>query len=276
MRRMRPGADGSSPSPPTAARGPSRRWRRGPPGVRRSLASAARTRSSDRLGRRARRRVDGRAPQGQPRLRRPRGPARSTPSPCGSDAPAARAGSRWDRRRRAAGPRRRRGCRGTSTSCGPATRPSPSARSAGRTATASVRTCASDALISWCGKARSVPPPCTSIVMPRWSSAMAAHSMCQPGRPWPSGVSQAGSSGRADCHTRQSSGCSLPGALRVAAALGEDREHRRLVQSRDPAERGVAVHAEVEVAVDGVDRALAPAACSTCSATDGIDSTAPM
>ena len=40
---------------------------------------------------------------------------------------------------------------------------------------------------------------------------MAVHSMCQPGRPRPSEVSQAGSSGRSLCQSRQSSGSFLPG-----------------------------------------------------------------
>ncbi len=40
---------------------------------------------------------------------------------------------------------------------------------------------------------------------------MATHSMCQPGRPWPSSVSQAGSPGRAASQSSASSGCFLPG-----------------------------------------------------------------
>lgn len=44
---------------------------------------------------------------------------------------------------------------------------------------------ACEAPISWCGKTRSEPPPWTSKPMPRWSSAIATHSMCQPGRPSP-------------------------------------------------------------------------------------------
>ncbi len=47
--------------------------------------------------------------------------------------------------------------------------------------------------------------------MPRYLSAMATHSMCQPGRPWPSSVSQAGSPGRAESQSRASSGFFLPG-----------------------------------------------------------------
>lgn len=43
---------------------------------------------------------------------------------------------------------------------------------------------------SWCGKTRSMPPACTSTVSPRNRRAMALHSMCHPGRPFPIGVSQ--------------------------------------------------------------------------------------
>ena len=42
---------------------------------------------------------------------------------------------------------------------------------------------------SWCGKTRSEPPPCTSNGTPSTSSAIAEHSMCQPGRPSPQGDS---------------------------------------------------------------------------------------
>ena len=60
-------------------------------------------------------------------------------------------------------PRRRRpGCRATSTSSRRRARPCRRARSAGRTAVARSSTSACDAPISWCGKSRSVPPPCTS------------------------------------------------------------------------------------------------------------------
>src|SRR6202034_107082 len=42
---------------------------------------------------------------------------------------------------------------------------------------------ACEALISWCGNTRSLPPACTSKDCPRYSVAIAAHSTCQPGRP---------------------------------------------------------------------------------------------
>ncbi|CAM5560066.1 hypothetical protein SVIOM342S_06080 [Streptomyces violaceorubidus] len=75
-----------------------------------------------------------------------------------------------------------------------------------------VRAWACEAPISWCGKARSEPPPWTSKPMPRWSRAMATHSMCQPGRPRPRvPPSQLGSPSRAAIHSIGSSGFFLPG-----------------------------------------------------------------
>src|SRR5206468_12995796 len=55
---------------------------------------------------------------------------------------------------------------------------------------------ASDCAIShsWWGKTRSSPPPWTSNVEPRYSIAMAEHSMCQPGRPSPQGLGHDGRS----------------------------------------------------------------------------------
>ena len=55
-----------------------------------------------------------------------------------------------------------------------------------------LRDCASS--FSWCGKRRSFPPPWISNSEPRNFSAMAEHSMCQPGPPGPQGDSQAASS----------------------------------------------------------------------------------
>ncbi len=40
---------------------------------------------------------------------------------------------------------------------------------------------------SWWGKTRSEPPPWTAKSMPSSASAIAEHSMCQPGRPSPQG-----------------------------------------------------------------------------------------
>ena len=41
---------------------------------------------------------------------------------------------------------------------------------------------------SWCGKARSMPPVCKSTWLPNTLLAMAEHSMCHPGRPYPQGA----------------------------------------------------------------------------------------
>src|SRR3954453_12163939 len=48
---------------------------------------------------------------------------------------------------------------------------------------------------SWCGKRRSTPPPWMSKAAPRYFSAIAEHSMCQPGRPGPHGDGQDAVSG---------------------------------------------------------------------------------
>lgn len=74
-----------------------------------------------------------------------------------------------------------------------------------------VRACACEAPISWCGKARSEPPPWMSKPMPRWSRAMATHSMCQPAAAPSEPPSQLGSPGRAAIHSIGSSGFFLPG-----------------------------------------------------------------
>ena len=42
---------------------------------------------------------------------------------------------------------------------------------------------------SWWGKRRSIPPVCTSIDVPSSLRLMALHSVCQPGKPTPQGVS---------------------------------------------------------------------------------------
>ena len=54
------------------------------------------------------------------------------------------------------------------------------------------RVCA--ASFSWWGKTRSEPPPWMSKPTPSSCSAIAEHSMCQPGRPGPQGDSQTVSS----------------------------------------------------------------------------------
>src|SRR3569833_3635532 len=112
-----------------------------------------------------------------------------------------------------------------------------------------------EVFISWCGKTRSEPPPSTSKAMPRLCTEIAAHSTCQPGRPGPNGESQDGSPGRSACHSSASSGSFLPLAVRVAAALGEQRQHPRRGQAARRAELRVRGDREVQVAVEVVRRA---------------------
>jgi hypothetical protein len=70
------------------------------------------------------------------------------------------------------------------------------------------RVCA--ASFSWWGKIRSEPPPWISKSRPSKLSAIAEHSMCQPGRPAPQGASQAVSSaGFSAFHRAKSSGSRL-------------------------------------------------------------------
>ena len=71
-----------------------------------------------------------------------------------------------------------------------------------------LRVCA--ASFSWCGKVRSLPPVWISKPTPSTCSAIAEHSMCQPGRPRPQGASQAVSSPSFWAfHSAKSSGSSL-------------------------------------------------------------------
>ena len=62
---------------------------------------------------------------------------------------------------------------------------------------------------SWCGKARSMPPPWMSMVWPRVLSIIAEHSMCQPGRPGPNGLAQTGSFSFDGFHSTKSAGWRL-------------------------------------------------------------------
>ena len=70
---------------------------------------------------------------------------------------------------------------------------------------------------SWCGNLRSMPPPWMSKCGPSSATAIAEHSMCQPGRPRPHGESQAGSPGLAAFHSTKSSGSRLPGSTSTRA-----------------------------------------------------------
>ena len=62
---------------------------------------------------------------------------------------------------------------------------------------------------SWWGNIRSTPPVWMSKLSPRYFIAMAEHSMCQPGRPFPKGVSQKGSPGLAAFQSAKSRGSLL-------------------------------------------------------------------
>ena len=63
---------------------------------------------------------------------------------------------------------------------------------------------------SWCGNTRSLPPPWISKSTPSSFSAIAEHSMCQPGRPSPHGEGQAlSSSGLRAFQSAKSSGSSF-------------------------------------------------------------------
>ena len=67
---------------------------------------------------------------------------------------------------------------------------------------------------SWWGKTRSEPPPWIAKSRPSSFSAIAEHSMCQPGRPSPQGDSQAlSSSGLRAFQSAKSSGSSFSGSL---------------------------------------------------------------
>ena len=67
---------------------------------------------------------------------------------------------------------------------------------------------------SWWGKRRSTPPPWMSKAAPRYFSAIAEHSMCQPGPARPHGLGQAAVSGSDSFlrpfHSAKSRGSRLP------------------------------------------------------------------
>ena len=54
---------------------------------------------------------------------------------------------------------------------------------------------------------------------------MAVHSMCQPGRPGPNGLSHDGSPGRSPRHSEAVERVLLALAVGVSPALGEDLQH---------------------------------------------------
>ena len=81
-----------------------------------------------------------------------------------------------------------------------------------------------------------MPPPWTSNAMPRWSSAIAVHSMCHPGRPWPNGGLPRRFV-RSLLQPQQAvERVALARPVRVAAAFGEDRPASARDQVGDAAE----------------------------------------
>ncbi len=71
---------------------------------------------------------------------------------------------------------------------------------------------------SWCGKIRSAPPPCRSIVVSSSRRASAEHSMCQPGRPGPHSDSHDGSSGATAARARSRADRACSGRRRCRRA----------------------------------------------------------
>ena len=63
---------------------------------------------------------------------------------------------------------------------------------------------------SWWGKIKSIPPEWISMFCPRTESAIAEHSICQPGLPYPQGESHFGSPGFAAFQRAKSSLCFFP------------------------------------------------------------------
>ena len=100
---------------------------------------------------------------------------------------------------------------------------------------------------SWWGKTRSMPPPWMSKSAPSSFSAIAEHSMCQPGRPSPHGDGQAvSSSGLRAFQSAKSSGSSLSARDARLLAL----VHLLGVAVGELAVAGEAADAEVDVAPD--------------------------
>ena len=97
---------------------------------------------------------------------------------------------------------------------------------------------------SWCGKTRSRPPPWMSKVRPSRRRLMAEHSMCQPGRPGPQGLSHDGSPGLAPFQRAKSAGVALP--LRHVAPFALHRLRRAVAEL---AVVRVLAHVEIDVAV---------------------------
>ena len=104
---------------------------------------------------------------------------------------------------------------------------------------------------SWCGKTRSSPPPWMSNVSPSSLRLMAEHSMCQPGRPLPQGLSHEGSPGLAFFHRAKSA------AERLRSAVSPPSPCMLVdVAMAELAVFGVLGHVEVHVAVGYVGKAF--------------------
>ena len=98
---------------------------------------------------------------------------------------------------------------------------------------------------SWCGKIRSAPPPCRSMVVSSSRSASAEHSMCQPGRPGPHSDSHDGSSGADGCQRTKSSGSRLFGSSGLPPRSRGQFEHLVALEVADLTEALELVHVEV-------------------------------
>ena len=127
---------------------------------------------------------------------RPRAASRrSTPGPCGSAGTAARGAARPGRRRPRRSPETKTRLPRDLLIFSPSSPIMPACTEARRVRPGCpVSTSACDADISWCGKTRSRAAALhVEPVARAGSGAIAVHSTCQPGRPRPSGESQAGS-----------------------------------------------------------------------------------
>ena len=251
-------------------------------GASRSSASAASTSEHDSGGRSAGAASDGRAPLVEPGARRGRRRPRPSPSRCGSGAPSSASritiGSSAvlaqlrDEHQVALGLRHLLAVEAdhAGVHVGPGERRRPGRRPAPR-----------EALISWCGKTRSLPPPWTSIAGAEVVPARSRSTRCaSPGRPRPSGGVPGRLAGPLGLPEQAVERVLLAGPVGVAAALGEQRAASARGSSRDtspkarvarsPRSRGRRRTGRRDV----VD-APASRSRSTMSTTSGIASTAP-
>ena len=108
---------------------------------------------------------------------------------------------------------------------------------------------------------------------PRKRVLITEHSMCQPGRPGPHGLSQAGSPGACACHSTKSSGSRLCGSSGPIAALVGDVQHLGPRQMAEPAEVRPGIDAEVDAAARHVGEPALDQA-PTASTISGMTSVA--